>query len=111
MIREQAMSQSIIKQAVELNDPVLAREALHEIAGLLHSSSDKNERIYLLFSRASCYGILGQFAEAREQLTLALRERNDSSSRVTYDFMEAMISQREGSYGDALDKFTAVLSA
>jgi len=111
MICEKAMNQSIIRQAVELNDPVLAKQALGEIAGLLDASPDREERVYLLFSKASCYGILGQFAEAREQLSLALREKNDSSSGVTYDFIEGMISQQEGNYDEALQRFTATLSA
>jgi tetratricopeptide (TPR) repeat protein len=105
------MNESVIQRAVELNDPGLAEAALHEIDALLGSSSDTNERVYLLFSRASCYGILGKFEEAREQLTSALREKpDDESSRITVDFMEGLLYQQEGKYAEALEKLSATLS-
>jgi hypothetical protein len=81
------MNESVIQRAVELNDPDLAKEALREIDVLLSSSSDQNERVYLLFSRSSCYGILGDFVEARRQLGVALDEgRGDPFAQVSFDF-------------------------
>jgi tetratricopeptide (TPR) repeat protein len=87
------MNESLIQEAVESNDPELAKAALREIDVSLGSSSDQNERVYLLFSSASCYGILGDFEEARRRLSSALRERPDDSSRVTVDFMDGLLSQ------------------
>jgi hypothetical protein len=57
------MNHPIIQRAVELNDPDLAKEALQEIEALLRASSDPEDRLYLLFSRASCDEILGDFEE------------------------------------------------
>ncbi len=105
------MNGSIIKRAVELNDPALAKEALREIDVLFGASSDENERVYLLFSRASCYGILGNFEEARRQLSSALRERPDDCTQATFDFMQGLLSQQEGNYGEAFESLSATLSA
>jgi tetratricopeptide (TPR) repeat protein len=105
------MNESVIQRAVELNDPDLAKEALREIDVLLSSSSDQNERVYLLFSRSSCYGILGDFAEARRQLAVALDEgRGDPFAQVSFDFGAGLLYQREGNYADALDRFNSALS-
>lgn len=105
------MNESVIQRAVELNDPDLARDALREIVMLLGSSSDQNERVYLLFSRASCYGILGDFVEARRQLAAALDEGcGDPSAQLSYDFGAGLLSQREGKYTEALESFSATLS-
>jgi len=68
------MNDSVIQRAIELRDPKLAREALREIDLLLASTSDPDERVYLLFSKSSCYGILGNFEEARKQLSSALEQ-------------------------------------
>jgi tetratricopeptide (TPR) repeat protein len=106
------MHQSIIQDAIELRDPTLAREALREIDLLLSSTPDPNERAFLLFSKSSCYGVLGKFEEAREQLFLALQnEPEDPETRMTVEFSEALLSQQEGSYREALKRFTAVLSS
>ena len=106
------MNESIIRRAVELSDPDLAREALQEIDVLLGLSSDQNERVYLLFSRAFCYGILGDFLEARRQLAIALEEgHGDPYARVSFDFGAGLLFQREGNYAEALDAFSAALSA
>jgi tetratricopeptide (TPR) repeat protein len=104
------MDKSVIQDAIEHDDPALAKEALREIDARLDSSSDQNERVYLLFSSASCYGILGDFQEARKKLSSAFRERPDESSRVTVDFMEGLLSQREGKYAEALEKLSTTLS-
>jgi tetratricopeptide (TPR) repeat protein len=104
------MDESVIQGAIEHNDPALAKEALREIDMRLDSSSDQNERVYLLFSSASCYGILGDFQEARKKLSLAFRERPDESSRVTADFMDGLLSQQEGKYAEALEKLSTTLS-
>jgi hypothetical protein len=87
------MDKSIIQDAIELNDPTLAKEALREIHMRLGSSSDQNERMYLLFSSVSCYGILGDFQEARKSLSSAFRERPDESSQITVNFMEGLLFQ------------------
>ena len=104
------MNESVIRRAVELNDPDLAREALREIDILLGSSSSQNERVYLFLSRASCYGILGDFVEARRQLAVALDQgHGDPSSQVSFDFGLALLFQREARYAEALDGFSATL--
>ena len=104
------MSESVIKRAVELNDPVLAKDALREIDIRLRSSSDQNERAYLLFSKASCYGILGDFEQARRQLTCALRDNPNRYAQTTFDFIQGLLSQQEGMYAEALQKFDTTLS-
>jgi lipoprotein NlpI len=105
-----SVNQPTIQRAVELDDPELAKEALQEIEVLLRSSSDQEERLYLLFSRANCYEILGNSEEARLHLALALQERPDESSQTTFDFMEALFCQREEKYAEALGRFTHVLT-
>ncbi len=104
------MSESVIKRAVELNDPILAKDALREIDIRLRSSSDQNERAYLLFSKASCYGILGDFEQARRQLSSALRDNPSTYAQTTFDFMQGLLSQQEGKYAEALGKFNATLT-
>jgi tetratricopeptide (TPR) repeat protein len=105
------MNESVIQRAVELNDPDLAREALREIDVLLGLSSDQNERVYLLFSRASCHGILGDFVEARRQLAAGLDEgRGDPFAQVSFDFGAGLLFQQELNYAEALDRFSATLS-
>jgi tetratricopeptide (TPR) repeat protein len=105
------MKNSVIQKAVEANDPDLAREALGEIEVLLASLPDRNERKYLLFSMASCYGILGNFGEARKQLAKALDEANgDPDARMTFDFSSGLLFQREGKYAEALERFSTTLS-
>jgi tetratricopeptide (TPR) repeat protein len=105
------MSKSVIQQAVEGNDPELARQALHQIDLLVQSSSDSNDKVYLLFSKASCYGILRDFVEARRQLDYALRQRpDDVHTQVTFQFMQGLLSQQEGNYSEALEKFGRTLS-
>jgi tetratricopeptide (TPR) repeat protein len=105
------MSESVIQKAVEGNDPDLAREALGQIEALLGSSIDQNERVCLLFSRASCYAILGDFVEARRRLAMALDEGSDDpNARVSFDFSTGLFSQREGKYAEALKGFSATLS-
>lgn len=66
------MKNSCIQTAVEGGDPRLAKEALKEIDLLLPQTQDSNERVYLLFSKSSCYGLLGDFVHAREQLNLGI---------------------------------------
>ena len=106
------MNESVIQKAVEGNDPDLARMALLEIDVLLGSSSTRGEREYLFFSRASCYAILGNFVEARRQLKVALDEApDDPDAKVSFDFGSGLLFQREGKYPEALEKFTATLSA
>jgi tetratricopeptide (TPR) repeat protein len=104
------MNHPTIQRAVELDDPKLAKDALQEIEVLLRASSDQEEKLYLLFSRANCYEILGNFEEARVHLALALRERPDESSKTTFDFMQALFCQREEKYAEALERFTNVLT-
>jgi len=105
------MNNSVIQNAIELRDPTLARKALREIDVLLGSTPDPNERVYLLFSKSSCHGILGNFEEAREQLCLALQqEPEDPDIRLTFEFNGGLLCQQEGNYREALEKFSAVLS-
>jgi tetratricopeptide (TPR) repeat protein len=105
------MNESVIQRAVELNDPNLAKEALREIDVLLTSSSDQNERVYLLFSRSSCYGVLGNFVQARRQLAVALDEgRGDPFAQVSFDFISGLLFQQEGNYAEALDRLSFTLS-
>lgn len=105
------MSKSMIQKAVESQDPVLARKALREIDSLLSGTSDRNERVYLLFSKSSCFGILGDFNEARTQLFLALKERpEDPDTCLAFEFNRALLLQQETSYPEALEKLTAVLT-
>jgi tetratricopeptide (TPR) repeat protein len=105
------MNESVIQKAVEGNDPDLAREALGQIQAILGSSTDQNERVCLLFSRASCYVILGDFAEARRRLVIALDEgRDDPNAKLSFDFSAGLFSQREGKYAEALERFSATLS-
>lgn len=105
------MNTSVIQNAVELNDPTLAREALTEIDRLLGSTPDLTERLYLLFSKSSCHGILGNFKEAREQLSLALQQQSeDLNTRLTFEFLSGLLCQREGNYREALERLSAALS-
>jgi tetratricopeptide (TPR) repeat protein len=106
------MNASVIQNAIELRDPTLARKALREIDLLLGSSAlDPNERVYLLFSKSSCYGILGNFEKAREQLSLALQQQpEDPDTRLTFELNGGLLCQQEGNYHEALERFTAVLS-
>jgi tetratricopeptide (TPR) repeat protein len=105
------MNESVIQKAVESNDPDLAREALGQIEAILGSSTDQNERVCLLFSRASCYAILGDFAEARRRLAIALDEGSDDpNAKVSFDFSEGLLFHREGNYAEALERFSATLS-
>jgi hypothetical protein len=105
------MNGFVIQKAIERDDPDLARMALLEIERLLRRSTDRNERAYLLFSRASCHGILGDFIEARRQLRLVLDEsRDDPETKLTFDFNSCLLFQREGRFFEALEKLTEVLS-
>jgi len=106
------MNKSIIQDAIELRDPVLAREALKQIDLSLSSTPDPDERVFLLFSKSSCHGILGNFEEARDQLSLALQqEPEDPDVRLTVEFNEGLLSQQQGSYREALERFSAMLSS
>ncbi len=106
------MNASNIQKAVELNDPGLALQALREIDVLLASLSNRNERVYLLFSKASCYGTLGNFLEARRHLALALDEgRGDTDTQISFDFHAGILAQQEGKYAEALDSLSATLAA
>jgi hypothetical protein len=81
------MSDSVIQNAIERRDPRLAKEALREIDLLLGSTPTANERVYLLFSKSSCHGILGNFDEAKKQLSLALQQKaDDPDTRLPFDF-------------------------
>jgi tetratricopeptide (TPR) repeat protein len=105
------MNASVIQNAIELRDPTLAREALREIDLLLGSTPDPNERVYLLFSKSSCYGILGNFEEARKQLSLALEQEPEGpNTRLTVDLYEGLLCQQEGNYRGAHDRLSAALS-
>ena len=105
------MNNTVIQNAIGLQDPTLARQALREIDLLLDSTPDPNERVYLLFSKSSCHGILGNFEEARQQLSLALQqETKDPDIRLTVEFNEGLLFQQEGKYREAFDRFSAVLS-
>jgi tetratricopeptide (TPR) repeat protein len=105
------MTDSVIQKAIESKDPGLAKHALREIEIRLCSPADEEEKIYLLFSRANCYLVLGSFDDAREALDVALEERRDESSQTTFDWMHGLIAQEEGKYADALERYTGVLTA
>ena len=105
------MNESSFQKAIENNDPILARAAFPEIDSLLSQATDPNEKAYLLFSKSTCYGILGDFSEARKYLSSALRQQpDDPHTRLTFDFNGGLLSQREGKYREALDAFTAVVA-
>ena len=105
------MNNSVIQDAIEVQDATLAKEALGEIDLLLGSTPDPSERLYLLFSKSSCHGILRNFAEAREQLSLVLKqEPQDPDTRLTVEFNEGLLCQQEGNYSEALESFSAVIS-
>lgn len=104
------MKSSCIQTAVEGGDPRLAKEALKEIDLLLPQTQDSNERVYLLFSKSSCYGLLGDFAHAREQLNLALQEQpEDIDTKLTFAFHQGLLYQHEGEYLKALRAFEMLL--
>jgi tetratricopeptide (TPR) repeat protein len=105
------MNKSVIQNAIEQRDPTLARDALREIDLLLGSTPDPNERIYLLFSKSSCHGILGNFEEARQQLSLALQqEPEDPDIRLNVEFNEGLLLQQEGKYREAFERLSTLLS-
>jgi len=105
------MNDSVIQRAIELRDPKLAREALREIDLLLASTSDPDERVYLLFSKSSCYGILGNFEEARKQLSSALEQEPEGpNTRLAFDLSGGLLCQQEGNYREAHERFSAALS-
>lgn len=102
---------SLIQRAVESKDPSLASEALDEIATLLTTTTDKNERQYLLFSQTSCYVAIGDFGNARHALSLALQDNPDSPyARVTFDFLQGLILQSEERHEEAFHMLTSCLS-
>lgn len=102
---------SYIQTAVESGDPRLAKEALGEIDLLLPQTRDSNERVYLLFSKSSCCGLLGDFAQAREQLNLALQEQpEDVDTKLSFEFHRGLLYQHEGEYLKALEVFETLLS-
>lgn len=106
------MNNTVIQRAIELGDPALAGEAVTQIDLLLGSTLDPNDKVYLLFSKSSCYGILSKFEKAREQLALALQQQpEDPDTRLTFEFQGALLSQREGNYREALERLSAVLSS
>lgn len=108
--RVEQMFSSNIQSAIELQDPVLAREAVTEIDSLLDSTLNPNERVYLLFSKSSCYAILGDFTMAREHLSLALQQQpDDPDTRLAFDFHEGLLCQQEGNYDGAFQKLTSLL--
>src|SRR6267143_1485107 len=101
----------VIQEAIEGNDPKLATEALREIAIRLGTATDHNERMLLLFSRAHCYGILENFAEAKRHLELALEEgQGDPDTKMVFEFGSGLLAQRESKYAEALDIFSAMLA-
>lgn len=102
---------TLIQRAVESRNPTLAMQALDDIAGLLDRTTDVHERRYLLFSRSSCYGVLGDFVNARDSLSAALPENPESpETKVTYDFMQGLIYLGEKNYKGAFEAFTSGLS-
>ena len=102
---------SYIQTAVESEDPRLAKEALKEIDCLLAQTQDSNQRVYLLMRKSSCYGLLGDFAQAREQLNLALREQpEDIDTKVSFEFHQGVLYQHEGEYLKAFEVFDTLLS-
>lgn len=104
------MTDSCIQTAVESGDPRLAKEALKEIDSLLPQTKDPNERVYLLFSKSSCYGILRDFVRARKQLGLALQEQpEDLNTKLSYEHHQGLLYQREGEYLKALEVFDTLL--
>ncbi len=104
------MTDSCIQTAVESGDPRLAKEALKEIDSLLPQTKDPNERVYLLFSKSSCYEILRDFVRAREQLDLALREQpEDIDTKLSFRHHQGLLYQREGEYLKALEVFDSLL--
>jgi tetratricopeptide (TPR) repeat protein len=105
------MNKSVIQNAIELRDAALARQALSEIDLLLGSAPEPNERVYLLFSKSSCHGMLGNFEEARQQLSLVLQqEPEDHDIRLTVEFNEGLLLQQESKYREAFERLSAVLS-
>ena len=105
------MNKSVIQSAIEQRDPTLARDALREIDLLLGSTPDPNERIYLRFSKSSCHGILDNFEEARQQLSLALQqEPEDPDIRLNVEFNEGLLLQQEGKYREAFERLSTLLS-
>ena len=101
---------SYIQTAVESGDPRLAKKALKEIDSLLPQTQDSNQRVYLLMRKSSCYGLLGDFAQAREQLNLALREQpGDIDTKASFEFHQGVLYQHEGEYLKALEVFEALL--
>ncbi|HJT01340.1 MAG TPA: tetratricopeptide repeat protein [Terriglobales bacterium] len=104
------MTGSYIQTAVESGDPRLAKEALKEIDLLLPQTQDPNERVYLLFSKSSCYGLLGDFDQAREQLNLGLQEQpEDIDTKLSFEFHQGLLYQHEDEYLKALEVFETLL--
>lgn len=104
------MKNSCIQSAVESGDPRRAKEALKEIDLLLPQTKDPNERGYLLFSKSSCFGILRDFATAREQLNLALQEQPANiDTKLSFEFHQGLLYQHEGEYLKALEVFERLL--
>ena len=103
---------SVIQRAVESQDATFAAQALDEIASLLsNTSTNEEERQYLLFSRASCYVLLRDFTNARHALSLALQDCPDSpDTRATFDYFQGLILQAEGKDEEAFRTFSTCLS-
>jgi tetratricopeptide (TPR) repeat protein len=100
---------SVIRDAIERGDPSLAKAALQQIDILLGTTTDKNDRKYLLFRKSSCFGILRDFAHARQHLSLALQEDPQSlDGKLTYEYLSGLLYQQEGEYEAALTKLNDV---
>lgn len=99
-----------IEKAIELWDPILATKALADIEELLKHTGVADDRVYLLFSKAQCFAILGDFERAREFISLALGEQpNDADTQLSAQYHQALFTEREGKQSQALQEFDTIL--
>jgi tetratricopeptide (TPR) repeat protein len=95
--------------AIALRDAGRVEEALQELASLVESTGDPEEKASLVLNEATCLTILGRYAEARDRQREAIQISPAVEILASADFGEAGIRALEGKGAEALDKFNRFL--
>jgi tetratricopeptide (TPR) repeat protein len=105
------MDESLVQRAIESGDPRVADEAFNQIDGQFKSTSDIKEKARLLLGKATLYGVLGRFTDARKQLELASQVApEDTDIRLQRDFIDGSLYDQERRPEQAYLKLSSVLS-
>jgi tetratricopeptide (TPR) repeat protein len=104
-------SPDIISRAIESGDPGLAQEALREIDARLRETRTPAERANLILARADLYRQSKRFADARNEMDLALQEAPDDwSTQMQAAFLAGDLSDDEGNPEQACEQLTEALA-